>query len=361
MNLKTLKSAVVPAYKAMRRPEWVAPKERVKLTKAEKKKIEKLWGEVWSKPSFGWHEHYKAVNGEFDARYLPTDVFYLDLLPKLSNRLLAAAWEDKAYYNVRYPDVSFPKLLMASIDGRLHDGDLSPIGWDAAYKIVKARRAVFAKPSIESARGIGAFKLDTSEVSGPKDLKARLSKLNENFVVQDLVEQHEMLSRFNSSSVNIMRLNSVRLDGEPFLANASVRFGAKGEVTDIAYINGVETTNAVGIKGDGRLKDFYSNQDGLRRPIADIGFGSGDVIPGFADVVECCASIHRRMHHFGIVAFDVTVDKAGKPLVIETNLTFPGTVFYQYANGPFFGDRTEEVIEWCKARKHASSLKGILV
>ena len=356
-----MKAAVARVYMGLRRPEWAPPKSRVALTAAEKKEVEKLWGGVWSKPSFGWHEHFKAVNGEFDVRYMPTDVFYLDLLPKLSNRLLAAAWEDKAYYNVRYPDISFPKLLLVSIDGRLHDGDLSPIGWDAAYEIIKTRRAVFAKPSVESARGIGAFKLDTSEVISPKDLKARFSKLDENFVVQEVVEQHEMLSRFNSSSVNIMRLNSVRLGGEPFLANASVRFGVKGEVTDVAYINGVETANVVGINGDGQLKDFYCNQDGLRRPVTDIGFVSGDAIPGFADVVECCSSIHRRMHHFGIVAFDMTVDKAGKPLVIETNLTFPGAVFYQYANGPFFGDRTEEVIEWCKARNNDASLKAILV
>lgn len=81
------------------------------LTASEKKQVDRLWGGVWTKPSYRWHEHYKSVNGKFDARYLPCDVFYLDVLPKLSNLKLAAAWEDKSYYSERFPDIPFPKLL----------------------------------------------------------------------------------------------------------------------------------------------------------------------------------------------------------------------------------------------------------
>lgn len=356
-----MKSMLVPAYKALARPEWVAPKERAKLTAAEKKRVEELWGGVWSRPNYSWHEHYKATNGDFDSRYMPADVFYLDMMPRLSSRLLAAAWEDKAYYNVRYPDISFPVLLLASIDGRLYDGDLRPINWDAAYGIVKERDAVFAKPSLETACGRGAFKLETFGIRCPDDLKAAFSELDENFVVQELVEQCETLSRFNPSSVNIMRVNSVNLGGEPFVANATVRFGVKGKVTDTSFINGVETVNVVGIMGDGCLRDYYCDQDGRRTPTSSLGFDEEVSIPGYAAAVKCCTSMHKRMHHFGIVAFDVTIDKAGKPLIIETNLTFPGTVFYQYANGPFFGSRTEEVIEWCKARNRNVNLRAMLV
>ena len=34
-----MKSMLVPAYKALARPEWVAPKERAKLTAAEKNRV----------------------------------------------------------------------------------------------------------------------------------------------------------------------------------------------------------------------------------------------------------------------------------------------------------------------------------
>ena len=44
------------------------------------------------------------------------------------------------------------------------------------------------------------------------------------------------------------------------------------------------------------------------------------------------------------------IDKDDEPVIVEVNLDGPGSVFYQYANGPFFGNRTENVIEWCKAQ-----------
>lgn len=56
------------------------------------------------------------------------------------------------------------------------------------------------------------------------------------------------------------------------------------------------------------------------------------------------------MHHFGLVAFDVAIRSNGEPVNVEMNIDGLGSVFYQYANGPFFGDRTEDVIEWCKKR-----------
>lgn len=326
----------------------IAPKQRVQLTEEERNEVESLWGRVWTKPSYEWHEHYKAVTGTFDARYMPADVFYLDILPKLSDLSLANAWADKAYYSQRFPEAPFPALLFACINGRLVDADLKPIDWACALDVVYEHGEVFAKPSIGSYQGLGAFKINAKDVSTPEELKAVFANSGENYVVQELIQQADLFASFNSSSVNIIRMNTVWLDEEPFLVNATIRFGAKGQITDVAYIDGVETTHAVGIGPDGCLRDFYCNQDGDRRSLVELGVFTDAAIPGFSDAVSTCLGLHRQMHHFGIAAFDVAICGNDKPVIVEINLSAPGTVFYQYTNGPFFGSKTEEPIAWCE-------------
>lgn len=361
MDKKAMKAAAARVYMGLRRSEWDAPKVRAALTAAEKTEVEKLWGGVWSKPNYRWHEHYKALNGEFDPRYLPTDVLYLDMMPQLSDRALAAAWADKAYYCERFPEARFPGLLLACIGGKLVDGELRPVSWEDAFGVVRGFSAVFVKPSLDSSQGRGAFKLDVADVHNAVELEAALRRTGRDFVVQELIEQHEVMSSFNPSSVNIIRMNTARLDGEPWLANATVRFCVEGQVTDVCYINGVEITRVAGVGADGRLRGFYCDQDGKRFGLEELGIGGQAAVPGYDKAVELCLNMHRRMHHFGLVAFDVAIDKDGEPLIIEFNLNAPGAVLYQYANGPFFGERTEEVIAWCAAQKRDPAVKVVLV
>ena len=290
------------------------------------------------------------MTGEFDPRYMPSDVFYLDLLPRLSDLTLTDAWEDKSYYNKRFPGAPFPKLFFACVGGRLVDGDLTYTTWDDAYDSIRGQEAVFVKPSLGSCQGLGAFKLDLLDVDCPEVLKEHLAAPGDNYVVQGLIGQADLLASFNSSSVNIIRMNTLCLDGDAFLANATIRFGVAGRVTDMCYIDGVETVRVAGLDDFGRLRGFYCDQDGKRRDLSELGISGDALVPGFEEAVDCCLGLHRQMHHFGIAAFDVAIDKNGKPVIVEVNLDGPGSVFYQYANGPFFGGRTADVIEWCKER-----------
>lgn len=205
------------------------------------------------------------------------------------------------------------------------------------------------KPSLGSYQGIGAFRLELTDINGPEDLKTRLADCGGNFVVQELIEQADLLSSLNPSSVNIIRMNTVCLNGNAFLANASIRFGVAGSVTDMAYVKGVEIARVAGLSDDGCLRSYFCNQDGDRIPLSELGIqGGGNRVPGFDKAVSCCKELHKQMHHFGLVAFDVAIRSDGEPVIVELNIDGPGSVFYQYANGPFFGDHTEDVIEWCK-------------
>lgn len=346
---ETVKRALGRCRDARARGSYAAPHIRAALTAKEKREVDELWGGVWPKPDYGWHEHYKAVNGEFDARYVPKDVFYLDMLPRLTNTALSTAWADKAYYPERFPDTRFPVQLLACIDGNLYGGELKPMSWEEAWAELMPRGRVFVKPSVGSSVGRGAFKLDMGDVPDPSALEAALSGSGLNYVVQELVVQNEAFAALNESSLNIIRVNSVRLGREQFFANAAVRFGVPGCATDITFIDGREVARFVGLDREGCMRGFYCDQDGNRGDLADLGIGiGGGSLPGYAEALEMCAGMHGRLHHFGIAAFDVAVDRNGEPVAIEVNLRYPGVVFYQYANGPFFGDRTQDVLGWCR-------------
>lgn len=119
----------------------------------------------------------------------------------------------------------------------------------------------------------------------------------------------------------------------------------------MTYVGGVETVRVVGLTEERIVRDFFCDQDGNRAPLSGLSSSPGGaVLPGFDCAREVCLAMHRRLHHFGIVAFDVAITDSAEPVIIEMNLGGPGSVFCQYANGPFFGERTEEVIEWCMKR-----------
>ena len=52
--------------------------------------------------------------------------------------------------------------------------------------------------------------------------------------------------------------------------------------------------------------------------------------------------------NIGIVGWDVALDSNDNPLLIEVNIGGPGILYEQLCTGPIFGERTQEVIEYCK-------------
>ena len=58
------------------------------------------------------------------------------------------------------------------------------------------------------------------------------------------------------------------------------------------------------------------------------------------------------LDHFDIVGWDFTVADDERVVCIEYNIKRPGTVFYQNVNGPFFGEYTEQALEFLKDKKN---------
>ena len=48
---------------------------------------------------------------------------------------------------------------------------------------------------------------------------------------------------------------------------------------------------------------------------------------------------------------NIVKDEKGEPIIIELNGSQPGVIGEQLVAGPIFGNRTQEVIDYCKSKK----------
>lgn len=333
-------------YKSINYRTFPKKNLNTRLSGEQKKEVDCKWGKYSFKPSYKWHELYCDVNGVFDASYVPTDAFYMNIVGKLNNRRLVTAWEDKSQYLSRFPDVNFPHTVINCINGHFYDDQLQNIEIDQVMDIIQRYSRLLVKPSFDSGVGRGVEIFDSQSITA-QELVVVVNKRGNNCVIQEVIKQHEMLASFNESSVNMIRINCLRVNGKSQFLNATLRFGSPGYITDVAMnSDGTEIVNLVGVKKDGTLMDAIYDGKGNKRPLESVNKSLiGKKLPQFEKAIEICQSVHNRLTHFDIVAFDITYDSLENVVIIEFNLGNPGIVNYQYIHGPFFGKYTEYLLE----------------
>lgn len=305
------------------------------------KEVEEFWGSLGASKGADWHRWYASVNS-FDKYYVPSDVYASVMLPRLQNQSLAKAWADKSYFTLRFGKGIFPYMYGCCVEGLFLDGEYHQCSVDELVDGLLGRDKILIKPSLDSSVGKGVEILRPSEL-GRNAMREKLESYGDNYVIQEVVEQHETMSKLNSSSINIIRINSLRLNGRIcVLDNAIVRFGIEGSITDVSWKNGKEQLNVVGIDASGRFMGTVFDADGNKSD----GFGlEGIEFPGYESAKAVAKTVHEGLHHFDLVGFDFAIDREGKPVMLEYNLVFPGITFPQYAHGPFFGIYTQEVVK----------------
>lgn len=316
------------------------------LTDEEQKAIDSLWGPVGYKSHGEWHRLYKAVRG-FDARFVPNDVYGLELLPRLNTTNLLPAWDDKAYYPRFFPDVKQPVAVAFIIDGLCYDSEYKPIDVDdLARAILDKYGKIVIKPS-DGLEGRGVEIAEVNEFDFDS-LKTKLITFGRNFVIQEVIEQHDSLAVYNPSSVNPIRVMTLRLGGKIHYLHSTLRFGSPGSHTDMSFVDGKEIGHVCAISKEGIVSKEWYDMDGKRTLFSDLGITRQERIPNFNRIIETAIHVHSGLHHFDFVGFDFTVNKQEEPIMIEYNVYWPGIIIPQHCHGPLFGDLTEELLSEIK-------------
>ena len=249
---------------------------------------------------------------------------------------------------------ALPKTLVCRMSGGpLWDGDYNPIS-RPINEYLEGFEKVILKPSLDSSSGknvhlfIKRNGVWVSEADGSLMTKDFLMSYGKNFVVQEAIQQHSDIARFNPSSVNTLRIAVYRSvkDNEPHVLASIMRVGKKGMFVDNAHAGGLY----VGIDvSSGKVGKMLYDQYGRNYThLNDLDYTNNEfVIPCWEKVKDFVCDVSRKLVHHRLFAFDITVDSNGEPKIIEYNISGFSYWLFMFTGQKPLGEYTEEIIDYC--------------
>lgn len=311
-----------------------------KLTSTQKAEVRKIWGNDVKGISFATHELVLSVSGKFDPYVCPEVIFRTKIELAMNNFQLKFGFSDKNYFDKLFKGYPMPKTVVRNVNGAFLDENYAPITADEVVRIIENYDKVIVKPAIENGCG-RSVKLYTKE-----EYEKIFGEFKNNYLIQEVLTQHESVSKLNKSSINVVRVVSLNINGKASPVNCTLRCGAEGAVTDNSITKDGKGMFVIGVNPDGTLKSEAYHSCGERITVAPNGENfAGIKLPNFEKALEMTTKMHEQLPHFGFVGFDVCFDEDGSPRIMELNFRGPGVLYYQYANGALLGERTQEVID----------------
>ena len=319
-------------------------------------KIKTFWEKYGIKINTLWCRAWISVNGIEDYRYIPEEIFYTFIEPKLNRKDLFIAYVDKNNYDKLFADSGTPVTILRNINGKYYDRNYERIkSSHVSDHLKKYLGDYIVKPSIDSSGAKNVFKIQIDEqkiyTNGQLITIESIEEiLPRDFLVQEFVDQHTVLKNIYPHSLNTFRVVTLRIDDDIYAVKSIVKFGDRGSYVDYTEERG---GYHCGVKPEGTLNQFaidlYYNK---YRTHPYTGAAFGDVhIPQFSFLLNFAKDLHSQLLYYDMASWDLAINKNGEPVLIEVNLVYQGIGFIQINNGPLFGDYTEDILDRCIKRK----------
>lgn len=283
-----------------------------------------------------WHAYYGMTSGIQSPYYIPEDLFYLHLEEALNPIQVARAYLNKNLWDLLGIG-PLPRTVARLIRGRLFNETYQQV--DITQIPLSPDDEVVVKPARHSGGGRGVRFLRWGEMVHEIAIYANDG---EDYIFQTLLSQHSDLERLNPSSVNTLRIITVRLGRSIAFANAALRVGRNGGRTDNQHAGGI----VCGIR-NGVLSGIAVDRFGQRfESHPDSGEEFRDfIVPGFQEAIGLCLDNHSRLPDLNMVSWDVAIRKDGSPAIVELNVKAQGLSLIQMSSGPLFGDVTLDLLD----------------
>ncbi len=311
------------------------------LSRTEKQEICLMWKDISPRISYSWHRFYKNWCGYFDVAMVPSDL-YNGLIEYVMNpRRFSLYYQNKSLLYQFIEAENRCKTIFNVYDSMLYDDCMMPVDMGTCKRLLSDVGTVVVKTSIGGGGGQGVSVFSSAEAI------AHLPELlHRNCIVQEFLIEADDLSRFNVGTLNTIRVLSLNLNGVCSVLSAFLRIGAKGMVVDNLSSGGI----LVGINSEGMLASFAVDKYLKKYDTAPSGLAfDGLFLPSYAIVRDFVLSQHAKFPLARLIGWDIVVDKEGRAVVVEVNLDSAEIQFHQMFNGPLFGSRTCEVIEYVKS------------
>lgn len=324
-----------------------APENKRPATAPEEKAHAAYWNYFSRKVNPFTYRVCKNLSGTGDVRYIPEEIYIADIEATLNRDATADFMANKSFYNHRFPSGIFPVDYFHNVDGEYLDAELNTITFEEVEKIAaRLSYPVSMKPNRDSYGGKDVcFPADADEL-------VRMARGSRNFVVQEKISQHPFFNRFNDYGLNTIRVSLYRsvTDNRIHVINACMRMGVGGSL---------DNTSSGGIvcyiRPDGHLNGYAVNKLGfryLKHPDTQMPFT--DQLPDLEQLWTMSRSVAHKAFYARIISLDACYDVYGKWRLVEVNVVGQHTIkFAQNGGQPYFGDFTDEVVNYCKTNHWA--------
>ena len=322
-----------------------------------------------------WRRLYPNVNVDFyrfyshfignDANIVPDDVFHIIIEPTLNSQTALQVYSDKNMFEKLFDSSLFPTCVLRKMEGDFMDKDYRLLHMDDKlfftmvinnqHLVQKGRLIV--KPSVETGGGAGVrlfiYNGNTWISDDGKELS--MSLLNRlyknNFIIQECIEPSEFVKQFNPTSYSTLRIFTYRSvkDDVPHFIGGYLRVGAIGSFKDNIWGGGY----ACPINEDGTLAEYAG--DSSRRKYDSINGvllrNKTFKIPNWDRVLEVVYRVALTNTPNRLLSFDVMLNADNIPFIIEFNVKHQTVTSVQTLQHAFFGEYTDEIIDYCIIRK----------
>lgn len=289
-----------------------------------------------------WHQYLYSRNGLWSEKYIPTSIYNSSIIWRLNKWQFRHAYADKGFYDTLLHDINRPRTVVKCVNGYYYD-DSHPLTEKEAIERCSNLKEAIIKPTLGGTWGIGVKLIQSTDgiiLDTNRSVKDLFGSYKQSFIIQERLEQHPDMAKLNPTSLNTIRVMSYRRGEEIIILYAVVRIGRSGQVVD--------NETAGGIKADidlstGRIRGCAIGSPKEKdMPFTDVGTPTdGYQIPCFQAVLDTVKEMHYRLPYFNLIGWDMSIDKDGKPVLIEWNRA---AELSQVAHGPAFGDLTEEIL-----------------
>lgn len=316
------------------------------LSKEAKKRIDDYWIKYIHRPIgytyFRTVVYFLGKEPQNLHLYIPRYIWYTYMYNIVNPSSVSKAFSDKLLFPLLFPSVKQPHIIIGYYNGSYITDNFSPLTEKQAIsRILDYGKPIIIKQSVDTMGGKGIEFLDKydSEV-----LRMNFNSRNKNFLVQELVEQSDDIAFYNPSSLNTIRIETLFLNGKCSVVFRMLRHGIEGMRLDNMSSGGI----GVGIKEDGTLSFAGSDTSSEKYDTHYSGKKYNECkIPNFSTICNTACRLHYNVSQVGFIGWDFALDKNNDPVLIEANFYRPGTIDQYLDNKPLFGNRTQEVIDYC--------------
>jgi len=294
-----------------------------------------------------WYKYFTLVRQKEDPRYLPEDIWHVDMEPVLNNRSYSKTNNDKnLFHKAEYAGL-FPTAFLHCIEGVYYNNSFFQIDLENAFKLIPDNTEIVVKKALDTGGGKGVMFFHSKE---DMNLEKTKTQFNNNFVIQEKVRQHPWFARFNPDSINTIRVITYRSvkNEKVHVLQTLLRMGKKGSQVDNQSSGGI----ACGIDDSGKLNSWGCDKLSNRfYEVNGFKFSEIDRIPCFEKLKNICIDIASGKFYERVLVFDTWRDTNNNIRLLEINNINIGIEDLQKNNGPLFGDFTNEVLEFCSKNK----------